>query len=57
MKTRKPNLKDRIFGCIEWVKVLLKGFMKGQDVSFAKWMLMETLKGNFEVVMEEEEVN
>lgn len=53
MKTRKPNLKERITGSAYWLKRLLECFMKGQDFLFAKWMLLEILKGNFEIVEDE----
>lgn len=55
MKARKPNAKDKICGCVSFLKDMLIGFFTFDidRVRFDWVMFKETAKGNFEVVEEE----
>jgi hypothetical protein len=54
MKTRKPNMKDKVIGVSELLKELIIDFF---DMNFAhvklNWMLIKsTIKGEFEIAEE-----
>lgn len=50
---RKPNLFDKISGCIDWFIFGIECLVKRESVVFAKDMFIETLKGNFKVKRED----
>lgn len=53
MKTRKPRLIDKVKGCIDWFVFGIECLVKGKSLLFAKEMFIETLNGNFKVVIKE----
>ena len=50
---RKPNLFDRICGCVNWFIFGSECLVKGESLLFAKDMFIETLRGNFKVKKED----
>lgn len=53
--TRKPNFKDKAMGVVNWFIFIASSFTKG-DVGNCKFgwaMLLETMRGRFEVVVKE----
>lgn len=53
--TRKPNFKDKAMGVVSWFAFIVCSFTKG-DVGNCKFgwaMLLETMRGRFEVVVKE----
>ena len=49
---RKPNLKDKIFGCVAFAEDIIIGiftFNKSR-VLLDWWLICETIKGNYEIV-------
>ena len=53
--TRKPNLKDKIFGCIGFTEDMLIGILTFNVPRIQlDWRLIcETIKGNYEIVEKE----
>ena len=53
--TRKPNLKDKIVGVVSWLIFIISSFTKGDigNCKFGWTILLETMRGNFEVVVKE----
>lgn len=53
--TRKPNLKDKIFGCLAFLEDMIEGILTF-DITRIQldWCLIcETIKGNYEIVEKE----
>lgn len=50
-KTRKPNIKDKIFGCIAFTQDIFIGILTFNisRIKFDWYLICETIKGNFEL--------
>lgn len=53
--TRKPNLKDKLFGCAAFTKDMIVGIFTSNvpRIQLDWFLICETIKGNFEIVDEE----
>ena len=53
--TRKPNLKDKIFGCLAFSKDMIVGILTfdAPRIQLDWYLICETIKGNFEIVEKE----
>ena len=50
--TRKPNLKDKIYGCIAFTKDMIVGILTFNipRIQLDWCLICETIKGNYEIV-------
>lgn len=56
--TRKPTLKDKIFGCVAFTKDMIIGILtfNVSRVQLDWCLICETIKGNYEIVEKEKQV-
>ena len=52
---RKPNLKDKIFGCVAFAEDMIIGILKFDipRIQLDWCLICETIKGNYEIVEKE----
>ena len=55
--TRKPTLKDKLFGCVAFAKDMLIGILTFNvpRIQLDWCLICETIKGNYEIVNEKHE--